>query len=282
MLVHGLAGAAYNFTELAPLLARRRRVLIPDLPGHGGTARPFRPWRAWVTWPGTSPGSPSTKGWRPAAVLGYSMGGVLALRLAAEQPEAVSAVAASPRPGSSRRPAAPRLWLAATTALRPARLVAHARGRSRAAQSFARRSSATGAPRSRATSLRRRCSASSRRSRSTPTSSGPRGRLRATIRAPISTACAARRSSSGGRATGSRRSRTASSSPQAPRAAPRPPGRGHLVVGECPQACAEPRAGLARRGSVGRRSPRRRRSARRCERRARARPASPSHSGRRR
>ena len=38
VLVHGLAGAAYNFTELAPVLARRRRVLLPDLPGHGGTA----------------------------------------------------------------------------------------------------------------------------------------------------------------------------------------------------------------------------------------------------
>ncbi|MGH3040066.1 MAG: alpha/beta fold hydrolase, partial [Gaiellaceae bacterium] len=37
VLVHGLAGAAYNFTELAPHLARHRRVLIPDLPGHGGT-----------------------------------------------------------------------------------------------------------------------------------------------------------------------------------------------------------------------------------------------------
>ena len=34
-IVHGLGGAAINFTKLAPILARRRRVLIPDLPGHG-------------------------------------------------------------------------------------------------------------------------------------------------------------------------------------------------------------------------------------------------------
>src|SRR5919108_5953161 len=37
VLVHGLGGAAVNFTELAPLLARRRRVLVPNLPGHGGS-----------------------------------------------------------------------------------------------------------------------------------------------------------------------------------------------------------------------------------------------------
>jgi pimeloyl-ACP methyl ester carboxylesterase len=39
VLVHGLAGAAYNFTDLAPLLARRRRVLIPDLPDTGAPRR---------------------------------------------------------------------------------------------------------------------------------------------------------------------------------------------------------------------------------------------------
>ena len=40
-MVHGLGGAAVNFTKLAPILARRRRVLIPDLPGHG-LSEPFR------------------------------------------------------------------------------------------------------------------------------------------------------------------------------------------------------------------------------------------------
>ena len=38
VLVHGLGGAALNFTLLAPLLADHHRVLVPDLPGHGGTA----------------------------------------------------------------------------------------------------------------------------------------------------------------------------------------------------------------------------------------------------
>ena len=37
VLVHGLAGAASNWVELAPLLARRHRLLIVELPGHGGS-----------------------------------------------------------------------------------------------------------------------------------------------------------------------------------------------------------------------------------------------------
>src|SRR2546428_7184353 len=37
ILVHGLGGAAANWTELVPLLIGRHRVLVPDLPGHGGS-----------------------------------------------------------------------------------------------------------------------------------------------------------------------------------------------------------------------------------------------------
>ena len=38
VLVHGLGGAASNWTALAPRLAAQRRVLVPELPGHGGSA----------------------------------------------------------------------------------------------------------------------------------------------------------------------------------------------------------------------------------------------------
>jgi len=38
VLVHGLGGAASNWVELAPILARRHRVILPDLPGHGRSA----------------------------------------------------------------------------------------------------------------------------------------------------------------------------------------------------------------------------------------------------
>ena len=39
MLVHGLGGAAANWLALAPLLLPGRRLLVPDLPGHGGSRR---------------------------------------------------------------------------------------------------------------------------------------------------------------------------------------------------------------------------------------------------
>src|SRR3954453_7243674 len=42
LLVHGFGGAAWNFSELAPLLAGRRLV-VPDLPGEGASAPPPAP-----------------------------------------------------------------------------------------------------------------------------------------------------------------------------------------------------------------------------------------------
>src|SRR5688500_20199688 len=37
VLVHGLGGAASNWVELLPGLLERHRVLVLDLPGHGGS-----------------------------------------------------------------------------------------------------------------------------------------------------------------------------------------------------------------------------------------------------
>ena len=37
ILVHGLGGAAANWTELVPLLIKRHTLLVPDLPGHGAS-----------------------------------------------------------------------------------------------------------------------------------------------------------------------------------------------------------------------------------------------------
>src|ERR671935_560378 len=37
VLVHGLGGAASNWLALAPLLMPGRRLIVPELPGHGGS-----------------------------------------------------------------------------------------------------------------------------------------------------------------------------------------------------------------------------------------------------
>jgi pimeloyl-ACP methyl ester carboxylesterase len=83
LLLHGFGGSAWNFSELLPLLGRRR-VLIPDLPGHGGSA--------------PLPAAPTLAAYadavaacirEPVDVFGHSMGGVVALRLAERRPELV-------------------------------------------------------------------------------------------------------------------------------------------------------------------------------------------------
>ena len=91
VLIHGIGGAATNWTELAPLLARRRRVLVPDLPGHGRSARlpvldDLAPLAAHVA------AVAEVERASPVAVVGHSMGGLVALRLAVSRPDAVSAL----------------------------------------------------------------------------------------------------------------------------------------------------------------------------------------------
>lgn len=40
LLLHGAGASAHSWRDLAPALATGRRVIVPDLPGHGWTARP--------------------------------------------------------------------------------------------------------------------------------------------------------------------------------------------------------------------------------------------------
>src|SRR5919204_5476599 len=79
VLVHGLGGAASNWTALAPLLAARRRVLIPDLPGHGGSA-PLRAAPSLVPYADRVLRLAQLEGMLPAPLVGHSLGGVIALR----------------------------------------------------------------------------------------------------------------------------------------------------------------------------------------------------------
>jgi len=132
VVVHGLGGAAVNFTLLAPLLARRHRVLIPDLPGHGQT-EPLERADDLTAYADHVAALAELEGMFPAPLVGYSMGGVIALRLAVSRPKSITGlvlVAAAGIVSVSRRA---EIWLAVTGALRPAQVMTRFRG------TFARR-----------------------------------------------------------------------------------------------------------------------------------------------
>jgi pimeloyl-ACP methyl ester carboxylesterase len=132
VVVHGLGGSAVNFTELAPLLARSRRVLIPDLPGHGRSL-PLERVDGLTTYAEHVAAVADFEEMFPAPVIGYSMGGVIALRLAAERPNDVPALALVAAAGIVSVTRRAEIWLAATGAVRPAQVMTRFRG------TFARR-----------------------------------------------------------------------------------------------------------------------------------------------
>ena len=124
MLVHGLGGAAANWLALAPLLLPDRRVLVPELPGHGGS-EPL-------------PAAPSLNAYadrlallldEPAAVMGHSLGGAIALRLAIRRPDVVSALVLAGAAGISSGTRRARYGLAMTALLKPGKRIAPYRRR---------------------------------------------------------------------------------------------------------------------------------------------------------
>jgi 3-oxoadipate enol-lactonase len=89
LILHGLGGSHEMWLPLLPVLARSRRVIAGDHRGHGASDKPggvytidlfARDWAAAL----------DTLGVARAHVLGLSLGGAVAMRLAADQPERVA------------------------------------------------------------------------------------------------------------------------------------------------------------------------------------------------
>jgi pimeloyl-ACP methyl ester carboxylesterase len=87
-LLHGYGGAASNWTLMAPALAERHRVLVPDLPGHGGSSA--LPGPALQIDPYADRVGELLD--EPTVLVGHSFGGVVALRLAVRRPELVRGI----------------------------------------------------------------------------------------------------------------------------------------------------------------------------------------------
>ena len=95
ILVHGLGGTIENWRALAPPLAARHRVLVPDLPGHGRSellpeARDVDALAEAVL------GIADAEEAGDAVWIGHSLGGLVALRAAVLRPDAVRGLVLAP------------------------------------------------------------------------------------------------------------------------------------------------------------------------------------------
>jgi pimeloyl-ACP methyl ester carboxylesterase len=88
LLLHGLFGAGRNWGGIQKRLAQRHRVLAPDLRNHGESEH-----AAAMDYPAMAEDVAeliARRGVAPAAVLGHSMGGKVAMALALRHPEMVA------------------------------------------------------------------------------------------------------------------------------------------------------------------------------------------------
>jgi pimeloyl-ACP methyl ester carboxylesterase len=122
LLIHGFGGAAWNFTELAPLLPGRR-LIIPDLPGHGASSPLPAPTLAGFAdvLAGLLEG--------PVDVLGHSLGGVVALRLAERHPSLVRRLVLAAAAGISSSTRLAEITIALTGIVQPGRIAGRRVGR---------------------------------------------------------------------------------------------------------------------------------------------------------
>ena len=122
-LLHGLGGAASNWIELAPELARGNRVIAVDLPGHGGSA-------PLPALPNLEPFADRVglllrrEGAHPAVLVGHSLGCVVALRLAMRSPELVRGLVLISAAGIGSTSRRARYALAVSALIQPGRLLA--------------------------------------------------------------------------------------------------------------------------------------------------------------
>src|SRR5215469_17163922 len=94
VLLHGGLGAGEMFTPILPTLAERHQVITVDLQGHGRTADIDRPLDAWFMADDIAALIDHLGLDRPD-VVGYSLGGGVALRVAARYPASVGRLVAA-------------------------------------------------------------------------------------------------------------------------------------------------------------------------------------------
>jgi pimeloyl-ACP methyl ester carboxylesterase len=122
VLVHGLGGAPSNWLLVAPALAAERRVLVPALPGHGGSgalpaAETLDPFAEAVL------AVLEHEDALPAPWVGHSLGGIIGLRAAVLRPDAVTGLVLAAAAGISSSTPTGSATVAALGRVRPERLI---------------------------------------------------------------------------------------------------------------------------------------------------------------
>jgi pimeloyl-ACP methyl ester carboxylesterase len=123
VLVHGLGGTIENWRALAPPLARDHRVLVPDLPGHG-RSEPLPEARNVDALAESILGIAAAEEAGDAVWIGHSLGGVVALRAAALNPDAVRGLVLAAAAGIGSATRAAQVTLAVLGVAKPGRLIA--------------------------------------------------------------------------------------------------------------------------------------------------------------
>jgi pimeloyl-ACP methyl ester carboxylesterase len=98
-------------------------LLVPELPGHGGS-EPLPAARNLNTYADSLAALIEREGFPPAAVVGHSLGGAIALRLAIRRPDAVSRLVLAAAAGISSGTRSARYALTITGILKPGRRIA--------------------------------------------------------------------------------------------------------------------------------------------------------------
>jgi 2-hydroxymuconate-semialdehyde hydrolase len=115
VLIHGLGGQTYNFRYNIPVLSQRLRVVALDLKGFGYSERPDDSDYSLAAQAGLVGEFMDRLDIPRAAVLGHSMGGAIALRLAVTSPQKVDRlVLVGSAPPNGMVP-----WVAGSPPLRP-------------------------------------------------------------------------------------------------------------------------------------------------------------------
>jgi pimeloyl-ACP methyl ester carboxylesterase len=94
VFVHGWASSRRMWTGFLPQLARRYRCWTLDLPGCGDSEKPPAGWYSIPNFTSAVLGFINQNGLRARGLTGHSMGGMIALNLAARQPQALDRLVA--------------------------------------------------------------------------------------------------------------------------------------------------------------------------------------------